>query len=383
MKGIRIRGQSIQLDFYFRGMRCRETLKLEPNKRNIAHAKGLLATILHEIAMGTFNYSKHFPDSPRALAFDGRKLARATVQEALEAYMASKKPLLQYSTCKDYEASIARHLVPAFGHVPIKDLSARMVREWMAGLPLSAKRVNNIMVPLRGMMKEAFMDGLIEKNPLERIRNLPVHTEEPDPFSYSEIRLILNACQQPQHQNLFLFAFWTGLRTSELIALAWEDIDWHKEAVHVRKAKVRERLKTTKTRAGTREVLLLPTAIEALKAQKAHTWMQQAAVFHNPRQNAPWKNDHAIRQAWASILRRAGIRYRNPYQTRHTYASMLLTAGENPMWVAAQMGHADWGMIRKVYGRWIPANDPLAGSRVAKTCDQFVTKPSPNKPISA
>jgi len=95
------------------------------------------------------------------------------------------------------------------------------------------------------------------------------------------------------------------------------------------------------------------------------------------------ENDHAIRQAWAGILRRAGIRYRNPYQTRHTYASMLLTAGENPMWVATQMGHADWGMIRKVYGRWIPANDPLAGSRVAKTCDEFVTKSSPNKPISA
>jgi len=163
MKGIRIRGQSIQLDFSFRGIRCRETLKLEPTKRNLAYAKGLLATILHEIAMGTFTYSKHFPDSPRALAFDGRKLARATVQEALEAYMASKKPLLQYSTCKDYEASIIRHLVPAFGHVPIKDLNARMVREWMASLPLSAKRINNIMVPLRGMMKEAFIDGLIEK----------------------------------------------------------------------------------------------------------------------------------------------------------------------------------------------------------------------------
>jgi integrase len=32
---------------------------------------------------------------------------------------------------------------------------------------------------------------------------------------------------------------------------------------------------------------------------------------------------------------------------------MMLTQDKNPMWVAAQMGDADWGMIRKVYGRWI------------------------------
>jgi integrase len=47
------------------------------------------------------------------------------------------------------------------------------------------------------------------------------------------------------------------------------------------------------------------------------------------------------------------VKYRCPYQTRHTFASMMLSSGKNPMWVASQMGHADWGMIRKVYGRWI------------------------------
>jgi integrase len=55
------------------------------------------------------------------------------------------------------------------------------------------------------------------------------------------------------------------------------------------------------------------------------------------------------------LFKKSGVRYRNPYQTRHTYASMMLTAGEHPMWVAQQMGHADWGMIRQVYGRFIPS----------------------------
>ena len=52
-------------------------------------------------------------------------------------------------------------------------------------------------------------------------------------------------------------------------------------------------------------------------------------------------------------LKRAGVRYRNPYQTRHTFASMMLTAKEHPMWVAKQMGHSDWGMIQRVYGKFI------------------------------
>lgn len=59
------------------------------------------------------------------------------------------------------------------------------------------------------------------------------------------------------------------------------------------------------------------------------------------------------------------VRY--PYQTRHTYASMMLSAGENPMWVAQQMGHSDWAMIRRVYGRWMPdENDLSGGAAVSK-----------------
>ncbi|MNP80041.1 hypothetical protein D3C76_1780160 [compost metagenome] len=62
-------------------------------------------------------------------------------------------------------------------------------------------------------------------------------------------------------------------------------------------------------------------------------------------------------------MKKAGVRYRRPYQTRHTYASMMLSAGEHPMWVAKQMGHSDWTMIARVYGRWMPSADADAGSR--------------------
>ena len=90
-------------------------------------------------------------------------------------------------------------------------------------------------------------------------------------------------------------------------------------------------------------------------------------VFLNPRTDEPWTGDQPIRRTlWTHALKRAGVRYRRPYQTRHTYASMMLSAGESPLWVAQQMGHSDWTMIARVYGRWIPDADPNAGDKAVE-----------------
>ncbi len=129
---------------------------------------------------------------------------------------------------------------------------------------------------------------------------------------------------------------------------------------------------------GIRDVKLLILAREAIEAQRAHTQLIGGRVFHNPRTNQPWQDDQQIRAtAWAHVLRRAEVRYRYPYQTRHTYASMLLTAGEDPMWVARQMGHSDWGMIRKVYARWLPEINPSAGAKIDAALQTAFGQPKP------
>src|SRR5690606_26098168 len=128
---------------------------------------------------------------------------------------------------------------------------------------------------------------------------------------------------------------------------------------------VNRHIKQPKTKSGERDVMLFPPAMEALKSQKEFTYLANGRVFYNPYTNEPWTTDGQIRRTlWMHALKRAGVVYRNPYQTRHTYASTLLSVGENPMWVAKQMGHKDWGMIRKRYGRFIPEIDPSAGSKI-------------------
>nr|WP_244129135.1 tyrosine-type recombinase/integrase [Burkholderia gladioli] len=88
-----------------------------------------------------------------------------------------------------------------------------------------------------------------------------------------------------------------------------------------------------------------------------------AEVFHNPRTGAPWSGDQVIWLAWNRAIEQSRVRYRRPYQTRHTYASMMLSAGEPPMWVANQMGHISLKMIEQRYGRWITDAAPDAGKR--------------------
>lgn len=116
--------------------------------------------------------------------------------------------------------------------------------------------------------------------------------------------------------------------------------------------------------AGRRSVKLLRPALEALTAQKAHTLLADKEVFQNPRPLECWAGDQPIRKTmWHPAMKKAGVRYRRPYQTWHTYASMMLSAGEHPMWVAKQMGHSNWAMISRVYGKWTPHADKLAGSK--------------------
>jgi integrase len=95
-------------------------------------------------------------------------------------------------------------------------------------------------------------------------------------------------------------------------------------------------------------------AKKALKDQLRQQANSDGFVFFDPKTLKRWKDDQVVRKrVWMKAIRGSGVRYRNPYQTRHSYASWLLSEGENPLRVAQLMGHSDWGMIRKVYGRWI------------------------------
>ena len=169
-----------------------------------------------------------------------------------------------------------------------------------------------------------------------------------------------------QNRNLIQFAFWSGLRTSELTALDWSDVNLVKGEVIVSKAytQVSNEIEGTKTEAGNRTVKLLPQAIIALTSQKKYTFLKGEEVFQNPRHNKRWAGDQPIRKTlWTPALKKAGVDYRRPYQTRHTYASMMLSADEPLAWLSNQLGHATILITAKVYAKYIKDSHPDAGMK--------------------
>ncbi|WP_420791246.1 tyrosine-type recombinase/integrase [Enterovibrio gelatinilyticus] len=81
----------------------------------------------------------------------------------------------------------------------------------------------------------------------------------------------------------------------------------------------------------------------------------------------------SIAHTWERCVRRAKIRRRKPYQTRHTYACWMLTRNANPNWIANQMGHANAKMVLEVYGKFMPSSSASEAEKLSK---QFSSCPT-------
>jgi integrase len=381
-----LRKQSIRIKFMYRGMECRESLSLAHTKANTNYAIRLRGEILNAIEKGTFKYADYFPDSNNAGKFGARPV-RKTVGELLREQLDIADRTLSPKTARAYRDACETHLFKQWDKTPVLDLTPPALRAWMSTFTFKAKTMRNVLQPLSNALVQAVNDDVIEVNPLTRVKLSKIMTKEqrksdfaPDPFDMAEILAIL-ATADGQKRNLFQFAFATGMRPSECMALRWSSIDWLKGKIKVERVKVAGVTKDeAKTLAGLREVDMRQGAYDALRAQQQYTALAGGGVFHDPGTDEEWGTEKAIRQRWVIVLRNAKVRYRNPYQTRHTYASTLLSAGENPLYVAKQMGHANTEMLSRHYGRWIEqGSDEATMARAA----EFFAKASPKLSAAA
>jgi len=355
-RGVNWRQTAWQISFALAdGTRRRETVHAPHTKKGLQAVVQRRAAVLEAIANGQFDFAQWFPKSRYAKALLARTGDKQTVGELLAEWEICNRSRWQRSTAKDYRSAMNAYLMPAFGNRKAADISRSEVMGWMESLPCSNKRKNNVLIPMRQAFRHAYLEGRLKENVFERIPALPTESPEPQPFTPNEVQLLLAELEklQPQVANYFAFAIETGLRTSELIALEWENVDKHYRHVEVRQAKVLGAIKAPKTRAGRRRVTLSDKAKRALKRQRDIVG-DQGVVFCNPETQAPWKNDQALRRRyWQPALKAAGVPYRVPYQTRHTYASTKLSRGVPEIQVAHELGHANVAMIRERYGRWI------------------------------
>jgi len=414
-RGVAVRSTSgVQIEFMYEGERCTETLCGTPTVAFVRQAAAKRERVIQLISLGKFDYVAEFPASRRHREQQRRERLRAmpTMGRALDEWLASCQSSKSENTYQDYRNAIEHQLKcaplahfddpKATGKRPgqLEDLPAdeltdvainRYRHHLLKVRGLSEKRVNNLMIPLRGALERLVRMRTLKNSPfalvqplkksraapaapvavkasgdlaLEDVAQLLREEGEPDPFTPGEMAAIANELQGPM-LNLVTFWQWSGLRTGELIGLCWGDIDLEAGKVCVRRSVSRGKLKDTKT-SRVRYVDLLPPALQALRAQVQHSGAGGRWVFPNPFTGERWANESKIVRRWKKALAAAGVRYRRPYQCRHTYASTLLSAGEPILYVANQLGHKDWSMVVKVYGRWLPQADRLLGTRVAE-----------------
>lgn len=372
----------------------RKSLGLVPTEANIRYASNKLSVMKIDVQAGIFCideaafWRKHFPSDPRY------NVINKTLRSYVDVYYESRRYDLSYSSQEKIKTTLRFLGLYKVLDLDVRDISHRDL-ELIRNKALETRKVSTVQDYfriIRAVINEAVRDGYIEQSPFLRLRKLRNAGDEQtpadlvDPFSQSELARILAACSHEQHQIMITLMFWTGMRPGEMKALAWEDVDIEAGIVKVRYNLNRAgQIKPPKTIAGQRTLELLPEALNALKRQREITFMHPAKdekihflqnktrmesrrrVFLS-RENKPYLSPELMTapKAWENILRKAKLTHRQPYQLRHSYASMMLMIGAHPAYIAKQMGHKDWGMIRTIYAKWVDNENPNYRNELAE-----------------
>ncbi len=361
-------GERLRITFTWQGQRRRETLNIPVTAANIKYAVTLRASIQNAIERQTFDYATFFPESAQVKKIAKAAKDRYTVDNLVDAYigMARRSNTLSPSTLASYERWNKSRIHNQWGERFADEIQTTELRAWIADLvgEMDVKSVRNCVGFLSAVLNRAAADSAITSNPLAPIKLKSVlpkqkkaEGDDVDPFNDDEIAAILKACRTVEERALWQFAFASGLRTGELIALKWGNIDAIWGVIRVKDNVVSANTGTVEkdTKTGNeRDIPILPAAKEALDAMRPMSRVEGEYIFIHPVTRRRWMDDQQMRKgSWIPTLLRAGVRYRYPYQTRHTFASRLLMAGEQEQLVASLLGHGTVEMVRRCYGRYI------------------------------
>lgn len=393
--GVENHGGTLRIWFKFNGKRVRENLGVPDTAKNRKVAGELRTSVCFAIRMGSFDYAAQFPNSSN-LKYFGFEKKEITVKALAEKWLDLKEMEISGNALNRYQ-SVVRVMLPKIGEnrmassIMTEDLLF-LRKELLTGhsLPKKSKQkpvkgrtvptVNYYMTTIGGMFQFAADSGYVTGNPFSGITPLKKSKAVPDPLSREEFTRLIDACTHQQAKNLWSLAVYTGIRHGELVSLAWEDIDLKAGTMTIRRnfTKLGE-FTLPKTDAGTDRVIhLIKPAIDALKSQAELTRLAKQhktevklreygrSAFHSctfvfsprvMRHNEKTGHHYAVGSIgaiWETAVKRAGIKYRKAYQSRHTYACWSLSAGANPTFIASQMGHSSAQMVFSVYGSWMP-----------------------------
>lgn len=268
------------------------------------------------------------------------------------------------NTHNDYMGIYHNHIKDVLGFKTLDKVKVSDLKQWQNDLMtikgLSPSRVKTCRKVLNTMYKDAIDDEIIEINPLSKVSAPTVIAPEIKPFTPDEAITIINNAVG-QIQNFVALAFFSGARSGEMLGLKWEDIDFFKKEISIKRTIKMGKINTPKTISSIRTIDMIDSLIPFLQNQYALTGSKGSYVFLNKNGNHIYDIKRIRDTHWKKLLAKCELEYRTIYQTRHTFASMMVE-NEDILWVSKMLGHKDSTITLQRYAKYIKKPEIKRGS---------------------
>ncbi|WP_441719464.1 site-specific integrase [Helicobacter pylori] len=220
------------------------------------------------------------------------------------------------------------------------------------------KYKKNTLMSLNALLKSFLVfceqEGFLRENPFYAITLKNAQEAKAiDPFSLEEVKSLIENAPSIRLKAFLAVAFFTGLRTGEQLALLWSDVDFTNKKINIDKSlNLSGVITSPKNKPSIREVDLLEPVEKILKELKASEPANKKMIFLS----IP-KRTQEFQKAFKALLKALNLKDRKLYTTRHTFASLMLSQGEEAMWVSKTLGHKDLNTTYSTYSHYIPKQD--------------------------
>jgi len=285
-----------------------------------------------------------------------------TIEELLHRVMESKSKVLKHKTLLAYNVTCRTKIIPYFKDklvTQIKPIDIKNFQDYLIDKNLGKGTVNLTRVLLKQVFNLAILSEYITLNPIKMV-DMPQFKKKKikqKPLSLDEIELILKNTEG-HIRNFFGIAFFTGARSGEILALKWEDIDFVTDTISINKTIAEGYINSPKTNSSFRDIEMLPEAKVFLKAQQLETGLRDSFVFLNRRNEYYGSNTHFY-DHFQRVLKRLTLKQRSLHNTRHTFASMMLNNGIDPLWVSNTLGHENLNITLSIYTHYMPKKQKM------------------------
>jgi integrase len=246
---------------------------------------------------------------------------------------------------------------------------------------LSARTVRYTHAIVNSAFKQAIKWHMLMHNPCEAVELPRAERREMKAFGPKEAERFLKAAKANEQGVIFAFALATGMRPEEYLGLTWSDIDLGKGTAVVRRVLVRRKgggwyFGETKTSRSRRTVPLPATLIKLLIAHRRRqiaTRLKLGAAYQNndlvfaTGEGTPHNSRNLAQRHFQQILKKSKLSLKfRLYDLRHSCATLLLVAGENPKVVSERLGHASVVLTLDTYSHVLPTMQEAASQKLER-----------------